>query len=205
MEKLLHPVFQLVGLFLAQVVDPRPVMRQRRRSRHRLVESRFAETVELQFEEHQSGGDGGQLLRHVAIKLLPLRIGRIADVIQHHEGTDAPEQVRQAFIVLDDASQGIAALAAVQQAVELALIAAGKRGRFLAGPFKVSLERRAVRPCVQVVEIPFRQIAKFLAAGTCGRLSCGGENAGWTVDGKDHLVSVLASAICSSMVSDIHI
>ena len=52
-EELLDLVVELVGLVLAQVLDPGPVMGERLR-RHGLVEHRVVDAVELEPEEQKS-------------------------------------------------------------------------------------------------------------------------------------------------------
>ena len=52
MEKLFDPVFKLVGLFLAHVFDPGPVMAERGIA-HRGLELRIVDAVEFEREEQK--------------------------------------------------------------------------------------------------------------------------------------------------------
>ena len=52
MEELLNPVFQLVGLFLAHIVDPRAVVAERGIA-HCAIELRVVDPVEFKGEEEQ--------------------------------------------------------------------------------------------------------------------------------------------------------
>ena len=61
-EQPLELLLELVGLLLAQVVDPRLVARERRHLRAPR-QHRFVDLVELELEEDEIGRDGGQLLR----------------------------------------------------------------------------------------------------------------------------------------------
>ena len=51
-EQLLQPVVELVGLALADILDPRPVMRQRPGGQSR-GQRAIVEPVQLQFEEQE--------------------------------------------------------------------------------------------------------------------------------------------------------
>ena len=59
-EQLLELVVELIGLLLAQIFDPRPVMSERR-NLHGLFKGRIVDPVELQFEEQQQRGNIGVL------------------------------------------------------------------------------------------------------------------------------------------------
>ena len=120
-EQALEPLIELVGLFLAQVVEPRLVDGQRRRP-HRRGEIGFGDLVELQLEEHQVGGDGGQLLLHVAVELGLGRIGGVGGVQQAGIRAEPAHHVAQRLVGLDGLGQGRPILA---ERDELALVAVG--------------------------------------------------------------------------------
>src|SRR4029079_3088528 len=61
MEQLLYSVLELIGLFLAHILTPAPVVPELRVGHGRL-EQIVVEPVELEREEQELGGDGGDLL-----------------------------------------------------------------------------------------------------------------------------------------------
>ena len=67
-EELLDAILELVGLVLAHVLDPRPVVAERRIG-HRRFEHRVVDAVELEREEQEMRTCRGDLLLHVAVEL----------------------------------------------------------------------------------------------------------------------------------------
>src|SRR5262249_55998431 len=67
MKELLDAVLELIGLVLADVFDPRPVMRQ-----HPILHGGFelgvVEAIELEREEQEMRGGGGDALLHVSVE-----------------------------------------------------------------------------------------------------------------------------------------
>ena len=78
-EQLLDAVLELIGLLLAHVLDPRPVMAERGVA-HRGFERRVIDAVELEREEQQMDRGGGDALLHVAVELGALGVGGIAGI-----------------------------------------------------------------------------------------------------------------------------
>ena len=73
MEQLLYPVLELIGLFLAQILEPRTVVPELRVG-HGSFEQFVVEPIELEREEQELGGDGGDLLLNVAEEFLTRRV-----------------------------------------------------------------------------------------------------------------------------------
>ena len=170
MEQLLYPVLELVGLFLAQILKPGPVVPELRVG-HGSFEQIVVEPVELEREEQELGGDGGDLLLNVAEEFLPRRIRRVGGVEQARIRHDAPHAVAQCLVLAHGLGERLAALSAVGERRELAGIGLMHRvGGALRG-LQIGLERRRIRALIEIGEVPLRQRPEFLLAA---RLSaCG--------------------------------
>ena len=94
MEELLDAVLQLVGLLLADVLEPRPVMAERGIA-HGDVEHGVVDPVQLQRKEKQVRAGIGDLLLDVAIELRADGIAGVAGMEQAGIGDDPPEQLLQ--------------------------------------------------------------------------------------------------------------
>jgi hypothetical protein len=104
-EQPLELLVELVGLVLAQVHDPGPVARQRRHLEP-LSQDRLVDLVELELEEDQIGGDGGQPVLDIAVELGVLGIGCVAGVEQAGIGAELADQLAQALVGDDRLRQG---------------------------------------------------------------------------------------------------
>ena len=168
-EQLLELVLELIGLLLAQIFEPGPVMAELGLG-HRRLEHRVVEPVELERKEQQLGGNRGDLLLDVAEEFLPLGVRGVGRVEQAGIGDDAAEHVVQRLELAHGLREMRAALAAVEQRGKLAGIALLHGvGRPLGG-FEVGLELRRVRPLIEVGEVPFRQLAELRLAPCLGGL-----------------------------------
>ena len=103
-EQLLDAVLELVGLLLADVLDPRPVMSERGVG-HRAVEHVVGDLVELEREEQEVRGRRGDLFLHVAEEFGARRIGGVAGVDELGERGDAADQVVDRLDLLDGAGE----------------------------------------------------------------------------------------------------
>ena len=92
MEQLLDAILELIGLVLADVLEPRPIMTERRIA-HRGFELGVVEPVEFEPEEQQVSGGGGDAVLHVGVEFRARRIDRIAGMDQAGEGRDPAEQI----------------------------------------------------------------------------------------------------------------
>ena len=88
-EQPLELFLELVGLLLADVVDPRLVA-AKARVLQRLRHHRFVDLVQLQVEEDDLGRDGREFLGDVAIELGALGVGLIAGVVEPGIGAEPP-------------------------------------------------------------------------------------------------------------------
>ena len=92
MEQLLDAVLELVGLLLADVLEPRPVMAERRIG-HRGFELAVVDAVEFEREEQEVHRDRGDALLHVAVEFRARRIDRVAGMDQPGKGDEPAEQI----------------------------------------------------------------------------------------------------------------
>src|SRR5262245_12027885 len=131
MKQLLKLVFELIGLALADIFDPRPVVLERPRGE--LADELVVETVEFKFEEQQIGGGRGYLFLRIAKKLCPLRVCRVFGIDESGIGHDAAQKLFQRLISLDRLKKASAG-ALPGQAVEFAFVgnveAPAFKGRF---------------------------------------------------------------------------
>ncbi len=99
-EQLLDAVFELVGLLLADVLEPRPVMAERR-IRHGGFEHRIIDPIELEREEQEVQRRGGDPLLHVAVELGAHRIGGVPGMHEAGIGDEPAEQIVQRLVAFD--------------------------------------------------------------------------------------------------------
>ena len=100
MEQFLDAVLELIGLFLAHVLDPRPVMAERRIG-HGGFELGIVDAVELEREEQEMQRSGGDALLHVAIEFGDRRIGGVAGIAQRGIGHHPAERVVERLVAFD--------------------------------------------------------------------------------------------------------
>ena len=100
MEQLLDAILELVGLLLADVLEPRPVMAERGIG-HRGVEHRVVDAVELEREEQQMRRGRGDALLHVAVEFRAHRIGGVAGVDEAGIGHEPADEIVDLLVALD--------------------------------------------------------------------------------------------------------
>ena len=164
-EQLLDPVLELVGLVLAHVLEPRPVVAERGIA-HRRFQHRIVDAVELEREEQEMQRRGGEALLHVAVELGAGRIGRIAGVDQRRIGDDAAEPVVERFEARD--RHGERRALPRRHVGKLALVGLLEGDAFAFRSGEIALKLRAVDARIEIGEVPFRQRAEF-AGGRLGR------------------------------------
>ena len=118
-EELLELVVELVGLLLAEVFDPRQEMPELR-IRHRRLERRVVEPVQLEPEEEKLRRDRGDLLLDVAVEFLPLGVRSVGGVEQPRIGYDAAKHVVEMLELPHGPGELGTALAAVEKRGKLA-------------------------------------------------------------------------------------
>ena len=100
MEQLLDAILELIRLLLAHILDPRPVMAERRVG-HGGFKRRIVDAVEFEREEQQMQRGRGDALLHVAVEFRAHRIDGIAGVNKTGERNQPPEQVVERLVALD--------------------------------------------------------------------------------------------------------
>ena len=155
-EQLLELVVELIGLLLAQILEPRTVMAELG-FRHRRLELGIVEAVQLERKEQELRGDGGDLLLDVAEEFLPLGVGGIGGIEQARIGHDAAHDVVERLELTHGFRQPRPPFAAIEELGELAGIAVLHGiGRALGG-LEIGLELGRIRPLVEIGKLPFGQ------------------------------------------------
>ncbi len=135
-EQLLDTVLELVWLVLAQILDPRPVIIQRR-NRHCALDHTVIDAIEFEREEQQMCRCSRDPLGHVAVEFRDCRVDSVSGMGETCERRQPSRQIVDRLIALDRVGQPFAAIGHRDLLGDLALV-----GR---------LECRAVG--VQLVEI----------------------------------------------------
>ena len=92
MKQLLDAIFELIGPVAPHVLEPGPVMAERRIG-HRGIENRVVDAVELEREEEKMRGGGRHPLLHVAVKFGARRIERVAGMNEPGIGAEPAHQI----------------------------------------------------------------------------------------------------------------
>ncbi len=161
-EKLLDAILELIGLFLPHLLDPGPVMAERR-LRHRPVEHGIVDAVQFQREEQKMQRRRGDALLHVAVELGAGRIDRVAGIDQRRIRNDAAEQILDRLITLERLGQ--CGRIVPGKLFEPAFVVCLELGALGIALLEVELHLRAVDRLVQVRQIPFRQRAELRRLG----------------------------------------
>ncbi len=103
-EELLQLVVKLIGLFHAEVVEPRLVTGERRLA-HGFRKGLVVNLVQFKLEEQKLARQFRQRVRDVAIELRTRRIGGVTDIMELRKGTDTADQIGQGIIFADGARQ----------------------------------------------------------------------------------------------------
>ncbi len=156
MKQLLDAIFELVRLFLADVLQPWAVMRQRLHA-HGAFQERVVYAVQFQREEEEVRRSRRDLVLRIAVKFSADGIGRIARVNETRIGHDAPEQILDLFILTHGRSKFFARVRRTCNLRQLAAPLLAKCLADLQSPFDVGLERRRLHAGIEVIEVPFRQ------------------------------------------------
>ncbi len=173
MKQLLDPVLELIRLIAAHVLQPRPIVAERRIG-HRGLQQRVVDAVEFEGEEQQVRGGRRQPLLHVAIKLGARRIDRIAGVHEPRIGAEPPHQIVERLVAPHRFAKRRSSALPARQFVKLALIGFLERHALSIGPIEIAADRRIVEAGIKVGEVPFRQRAERRFARRRLRLPFGG-------------------------------
>jgi hypothetical protein len=171
LEQLLDTVLELVGLVPADILDPRPVMTERC-VRHRLVQYRVVDAIELQREEQQMQVGRGEALLHIAVEFGQHRIGGVAGVEQAGVGAEPAGDVVDLLVALDRGGELGAGVGRRRKPLKIALVRLLEVDALGLDPILVALELQGIDAGVEVSQIPFRQRPQRLGGGLFGG-SCG--------------------------------
>ena len=156
-EQLLDAILELIRLVLADVLNPRPVVPERR-VRHRGFELLVVEPVELELEEQQMDRRRRDPLLHVAVEFRARRIDRVAGMHEARERTDPSKQIVERLVALHRLGERRSGVGPIRNGAELALVVTLERKALGIAAIEVALHIRIVDPGVEVGEIPFRQL-----------------------------------------------
>ena len=159
-EQLLDPVFELIGLFFAHILDPRAVVAERRVA-HRRVQQVVVDAVELEREEQQVQRGSGDAFLHVAVELGADRIGRIAGVEKRGIGDEPAEPVVDRLVLFDRFGQCASGALARRERGESPLEALLEGFAVAIALFEVGLDLRAVQTGIEIGQVPFGQFSEF--------------------------------------------
>ena len=163
-EELLDPVLELIGLFLAHVLDPGPVVAERGIA-HRGLQLRVIDAVELEREKQKMQRRRRDALLHVAVKLRARRIGGIAGIHQRCIGHQPAKPVVDRFIARHRFRKRRSPVRGKRREPALEILL---ESRALAvGQLQVALHLGAVEPRIEIIEIPLRQFAGLRSSIQC--------------------------------------
>ena len=151
-EQPLQPLLQLVGLLLAQVIEPRLVAGHGRRLQGGR-QLRVVQAVDLQLEEQEIGGDGGQPLLDVAVEAGVLGIAAVRGIEQAGVGAELAQGVAQGLVGGDGVGER---RALPGQRRQPALVGRLDAPRLRGGLPEVRLHRLRLRAGIEVAQVPDR-------------------------------------------------
>ena len=164
-EHTLELLLELIGLLLAQIVEPRLVAGERRHLQG-ARQRRIVDLVELQLEEDEARGDGGDLLLDVAVELGVLGIGGVGGVEQAGVGAELAQRVAERLVGGDRCRHGRAVGGEIDQ---LALVALLDALGFGSGLLQVRRDGSRGGPGIEVGEVPHRHRPQIAGGATLQR------------------------------------
>ena len=154
-EQPLELLVELIGLLLAQVVDPGPVAGERRHLQ-RLRQRSSSIWLSSSSKKMRSRGDGGHLLLDVAVELGARRVGRVGGVEQAGVGAEPAHHLAQALVGRDRGGEPVGG-----ELGELALVGLLDASGLSRGLLQVACDRGRVGRGVEIGEVPVRQGAEL--------------------------------------------
>ncbi len=167
-KELLDAVLELIGLVLADVFDPRPVVRQRP-ILHGGFELGVVEAIELEREEQEVRGGGGDALLHVGVEFRAGGIDGVAGVEEAGIGREAAEKIVERLVALHRRRELRSRLGSLDERRELALVGLLERQAFGGAAIEVARNLRIIDPGIEIGEVPFRQHAEAAWGTGLGR------------------------------------
>ena len=159
-EQALEIVGKLMGLLLADVVEPGAVMAKRRR-RHQSLEPGVVDAVELELEEQEIAGKRGHAFLRVAMELRARGVAGVGSIDERSIGHDAPGQILQRLVGAHRRGERLAPLGPIGELDELAAIGFRELLGFPPRALEIGGEARRIHAFVEIVEPPLRQLAEI--------------------------------------------
>ena len=157
-EQLLDAVLELVGLVLADVFEPRPVVAERR-ILHGGFEHGVVEPIELEREEQEMRGGGRDPLLHVAVEFGARGIDGVAGMDEAGIGNEPAEQIVERLVALHRLRKRLPRPGWLDERCELALIGLLEGNALRVCAIEIALHPRIIDPGIEIGKIPFRQRA----------------------------------------------
>jgi hypothetical protein len=171
-KELLDTILELIRLVLADVFDPRPVVRQRR-ILHGGFELGVIEPIELEREEQKMRGCRRDALLHVGVEFRARGIDGVAGVEEAGIGREPAEKVIERLVALHRRHELRSRIGSLDKRRELALKGLLERQAFGGAAIEVALDLRIIDPGIEVGEVPFRQHAEAAWGTGLGRTGLG--------------------------------
>ncbi len=149
-EQLLDAILELIGLLLADVLEPGPVMTERG-ILHGRVELGIVDAVELEHEEQQVRGCCGDPLLHVGIELGALGIDGVPGMDQAGEGHQPAKKLVERFVALDRLGQRRSRIGLPCERRELAFVILLERDALGIGAIEILLDRGIIDAGIEIV------------------------------------------------------
>ncbi len=167
-KQLLDAILELIGLFLAQILDPRPIMRQFGRLQ-RAFDHGIVDPVQFEPEEQQMHRCIGQPLGDVAVEFGDRGIDAVAGVNQPGIGAETAGEIVDRLKASHRLREPGAAALLRRLFGEFALVVGLKRDAIGIHLFQVAGDFRRVDTGIEIGQIPFRQFAGLVAVPGFGR------------------------------------
>ena len=128
-KQLLDAILELIRLVLAQILDPRAVMSERRRLQ-RAFDHGIVNTVEFEPEEQQMHGSRRHPFGNVAVEFGDRRIDTVAGVNEAGIGAEAAGEIVDRLVAFDRLGEPLSAVFLGNAFGELAFVVGLKRDAF---------------------------------------------------------------------------
>jgi len=158
-EELLDAILELIGLVLADILQPRPIMPERRLL-HGGFELGIVDTIELEHEKQKMRGGGGDALLHVGVEFCARGVDGVAGMDEAGIRNEPTEKIVERFVTLYSLGERGARRSSVGEPGKLALICLFESNAFRVGPIEITLHLRIIDAGIEVGQIPFRQRAE---------------------------------------------
>jgi hypothetical protein len=157
-KELLDSIFQLVGLLLADVFQPWPIVPQRG-VLHGGFKQTILNAIEFEYEEQQMRRCRRETILYVGVEFAARGVDRVARMDEPRIGDQTPHQVIERLIGFHRLRQRASGLRLAGQFRELAFVCLCEGETLRISAVQILLYLRVVHAGIQVGQIPFRQLA----------------------------------------------